>query len=98
VLQQAAQWQQEEQPSKQQEQLMLQQHPLLPALQQLSPAELFARELECSIKGVGAATAAVLATSRALGRVQHSSLAGLKQWLATDDRYVEQLRAFLLGR
>jgi hypothetical protein len=92
--------QQEQQMDKHQQQQQLQQepHPVRPALQQLSPAELFARELECSFPGVGAATAAVLATTTCLGGVQHGSLAGLKQWLAADDRHREQLQAFLLNR
>jgi hypothetical protein len=82
----------------QQQQQEQAQQPLRPVLQQLSPAELLARELECSTRGVGAATAAVLATTKSLGGVQHGSLAGLKQWLAADDRHREQLQAFLLHR
>jgi hypothetical protein len=54
---------QHQQQQQQQEQAQL---PPRPALQQLSPAELFARELECSMHGVGAATAAVLATAKGL--------------------------------
>jgi hypothetical protein len=67
----------------------------LPPLRWLTPAELLAKELQLSVRGMGAATAAALAATTALGGVRHSSLAGLKQWLAADEGHQELLKAFL---
>lgn len=68
------------------------------ALHKLSVAEQFAQDLECSVRGIGTTTAAVIATTTALGGKQHSSLAGFRGWLAADKVHVQQFRGFLLNR
>jgi hypothetical protein len=67
----------------------------LPAFRWQNPVELFAKELQLSVRGMCAATADALANTTELGGVRHSSLAGLKQWLAADEGNEELLRAFL---
>jgi hypothetical protein len=57
--------------------------------------QLFAKELQLSVRGMCSATADALASTTALGGVWRSSLAGLKQWLAADEGNEELLRAFL---
>jgi hypothetical protein len=66
-----------------------------PPLRWLTPTELFAKELQLSVRGMPSAIADALASTTALGGVRHSSLAGLKQWLAADEGNEELLRAFL---
>jgi len=65
--------------------------------QQLAAAEAFAAELQF-IKGIGAATAQVLALTTALGGARHVSLSGLCSWLAAEPQHVQQLQHYLLTR
>jgi predicted flap endonuclease-1-like 5' DNA nuclease len=65
--------------------------------QGLSAAEAFATELQ-GISGIGAATAQVLALTKALGGVRHGSLRELCRWLSADTQHAAQLRYFLLNR
>lgn len=74
------------------------QQQLTTVLHNLTPAEQFACDLECSIKGIGATTAAVIATTTALGGAQHTSLGAFRAWLTANNTHVEQLIHFLLNR
>jgi predicted flap endonuclease-1-like 5' DNA nuclease len=65
--------------------------------QGLSAAEAFATELQ-AIRGVGAATAQVLALTKALGGARHGSLRELCRWLSADTQHAAQLHYFLLNR
>jgi DNA uptake protein ComE-like DNA-binding protein len=63
----------------------------------LSAAETFAAELQC-VKGIGPATAKVLALTSALGGSRHTSLHSLCAWLAVDSQHKQQLQDFLTTR
>lgn len=65
--------------------------------QQLLAAEAFAADLR-RIKGIGAATAQVLALTTALGGVRHRSLKALCSWLAAEPQHRQQLQHYLLNR
>lgn len=77
---------QPQQPAEQQEQQ-----------QELLAAEAFAAELQ-GIRGIGAATAQVLALTTALGGARHSSLQSLRAWLCADTKHPTRLQHYLLTR
>lgn len=65
--------------------------------QLLSASERYAAELMTNVRGIGATTATVLATTTSLGG-RHTCMADLTLWLAADNKHMEQLQNYLLNR
>jgi predicted flap endonuclease-1-like 5' DNA nuclease len=94
-LQESLQQQPQEPPQLQEPAQQQQQQPQ--QVEGLSAAEAFAAELQ-SVKGIGPATAKVLALTNALGGSRHTSLQSLCAWLAADSQHKQQLQDFLTTR